>query len=38
MPPTALADLMEHQANGDRELLERHIQELRSSVELERKV
>jgi low affinity Fe/Cu permease len=34
----ALADLMEHQADGDRRLLERHIEELRSSVELERKV
>ena len=32
----ALADLMEHQASGDRELLERHIEELRSSVGLER--
>jgi low affinity Fe/Cu permease len=34
----ALADLMEHQATGDRELLQRHITELRSSVELERNV
>jgi low affinity Fe/Cu permease len=34
----ALADLMEHQANGDRELLERHIEELRSSVGLEREL
>jgi low affinity Fe/Cu permease len=32
----ALADLMEHQADGDRQLLERHIDELRSSVGLER--
>jgi low affinity Fe/Cu permease len=32
----ALADLMEHQTSGDRELLERHIEELRSSVGLER--
>jgi low affinity Fe/Cu permease len=32
----ALADLMEHQADGDRELLQRHIEELRSSVRLER--
>jgi low affinity Fe/Cu permease len=34
----ALADLMEHQANGDRELLQRHIEELRSSVGLEREL
>jgi low affinity Fe/Cu permease len=34
----ALADLMEHQADGDREVLERHIEELRSSVRLEREV
>lgn len=32
----AMADLMEHQANGDRELLERHVDELRRSVGLER--
>ena len=32
----ALADLMEHEASGDRELLRRHIEELRSSVGLER--
>ena len=32
----ALADLMQHQAEGDRELLERHIDELRSAVGLER--
>jgi hypothetical protein len=32
----ALADLMEHPADGDHELLERHIQELRSAVGLER--
>jgi low affinity Fe/Cu permease len=31
-----LADLMEHQAEGDRKVLERHIEELRSSVGLER--
>jgi low affinity Fe/Cu permease len=34
----ALADLMEHEANGDRELLRRHIEELRSSVGLEREL
>jgi len=34
----ALADLMEHQADGDRELLQRHIDELRSSVGLEREL
>lgn len=34
----ALADLMEHQAEGDRKVLERHIEELRSSVGLERDV
>jgi low affinity Fe/Cu permease len=34
----ALADLMEHQADGDRELLQRHIEELRSSVGLEREL
>jgi low affinity Fe/Cu permease len=32
----ALADLMEHQVEGDREVLERHVDELRSSVGLER--
>ena len=32
----ALADLMEHRAEGDRQVLERHIEELRSSVGLER--
>jgi low affinity Fe/Cu permease len=32
----ALADLMEHQAGGDREVLQRHIDELRTSVRLER--
>lgn len=32
----ALADLMEHQAEGDKQVLERHIEELRSSVGLER--
>jgi low affinity Fe/Cu permease len=32
----ALADLMEHQARGDREMLQRHIDELRHSVGLER--
>ncbi len=31
-----LADLMEHQAGGDRRVLERHIEELRSAVGLER--
>ena len=31
-----LADLMEHQAEGDRELLRRHIAELRAAVSLER--
>jgi low affinity Fe/Cu permease len=31
-----LADLMEHQAEGDTKVLERHIEELRSSVGLER--
>jgi low affinity Fe/Cu permease len=34
----ALADLMEHQTSGDRQLLERHIEELRSSVGLEREL
>jgi hypothetical protein len=34
----ALADLMEHQADGDRELLQRHIDDLRSSVGLEREL
>jgi low affinity Fe/Cu permease len=34
----ALADLMEHQADGDREVLRRHVDELRSSVGLERGV
>jgi low affinity Fe/Cu permease len=33
-----LADLMEHQAEGDREVLQRHIDELRSSVGLEREL
>jgi low affinity Fe/Cu permease len=33
-----LADLMEHQASGDREVLRRHVDELRSSVGLEREV
>lgn len=32
----ALADLMEHQSEGDRHVLERHIEDLRSSVGLER--
>jgi low affinity Fe/Cu permease len=31
-----LADLMEHQVRDDRELLERHIEELRAAVGLER--
>ncbi len=34
----ALADLMEHQKSGDQELLQRHIDELRSSVGLEREL
>jgi low affinity Fe/Cu permease len=34
----ATADLMEHQADGDREVLQRHIEELRSSVGLEREL
>jgi low affinity Fe/Cu permease len=33
-----LADLMQHQARGDRELLERHIDELRATIGLEREV
>ena len=33
-----LADLMEHEAGGDREVLQRHIEELRSSVGLEREL
>jgi low affinity Fe/Cu permease len=33
-----LADLMEHQADGDRERLTRHIDELRAAVGLERKL
>jgi low affinity Fe/Cu permease len=33
-----LADLMEHQAEGDRKTLQRHIDELRSSVGLEREL
>jgi low affinity Fe/Cu permease len=33
-----LADLMEHEAGGDREVLQRHIDELRSSVGLEREL
>jgi low affinity Fe/Cu permease len=33
-----LADLMEHQAGGDQEVLQRHIEELRSSVRLEREL
>jgi low affinity Fe/Cu permease len=33
-----LADLMEHQAEGDRELLRRHIDELRAAVSLEREL
>ena len=32
----ALADLMEHQAEGDKKVLERHIAELRGAVGLER--
>ncbi|MFL5871344.1 MAG: low affinity iron permease family protein [Solirubrobacterales bacterium] len=33
-----LADLMQHQAEGDRELLQRHIEALRRSIGLEREV
>jgi low affinity Fe/Cu permease len=34
-----LADLMEHEAEGgDRELLKRHIEELRSAISLERRI
>jgi len=33
-----LADLMENQADPDRELLERHIEELRAAVGLEREL
>jgi hypothetical protein len=34
----ALADLMEHEARTDGELLQRHIDELRTAVGLEREL
>jgi hypothetical protein len=33
-----LADLMQHQAEGDREMLQRHIEALRRSIGLEREL